>query len=71
MAMETIYAVICSGQHKASINGEEYIADKVEVLAGFSTQKKALDFLKDNPDVKEPDEWGIRAISVYPVEVKS
>lgn len=64
------YALIASGKYTATINGENYTADKLEVIAAFSDEKRAHNMLNDNPDVEEPEKWGVRSISIYEFEVQ-
>jgi hypothetical protein len=70
MTNMTIYALICSGKYNNTINGEQFTSDRLEVVAAFTSREKVNALLKSYPDVKEPEKWGVRSISVYEFSVE-
>jgi len=66
-----VSAIIASGKYTDTINGEQWTADRVEVVAAFTRSDKALAALDSGTvDVAEPQKWGVRSMSVYDFEVK-
>lgn len=72
MGTETIYVLICSGDFTEDINGTPMTAPCVEPIVAFRSEKEATALLESGKvDVADPKGWGVRGISIYPVEVKS
>jgi hypothetical protein len=66
-----IFVIMCSGEYRETINGTPEAAQRVELVAAFSDQQKALNAVESGAvDVKEPDHWGVRVFDIHPVEAE-
>lgn len=64
------YIIICDGEYTDTINGAPMTGRKTEAIAGFIDRDKAMKALNSCAlDVEEPSKWGVRAMSVYDVEI--
>ena len=63
-----IYVLACSGKFAEMMNGKSMTGDKVELIHGYTDRQKALNVL-GVLYVEEPEKWGVRATSVYTVEI--